>query len=245
MLSSSLSTLANIQRMPPRWFAQPLLFDNYAKVFTYIPFARMLLNSVEITVLATFGTLLSCSMAGYSFARLRYPGRDFIFMILLSTMMIPYVVVLIPHFIIFKTFHWIDTHLPLVVPAFLGGAFGTFLFRQFFRTLPPELDDAARMDGCGPFGIYLNIALPLSKPAIATMAIFSFQANWNSFIAPLIYINSMAKMPVTLGLAFFRGPTGDEWNLFMAASLMAVIPTIVLFVAAQDYFVRGVVLSGI
>ncbi|MGQ9554731.1 MAG: carbohydrate ABC transporter permease [Anaerolineae bacterium] len=247
MLSSSLSTLANMQHIPPRWFAHPLKPENYVEVFRHIPFFRMFLNSLEITTLSTIGALLSCSMAGFSVARLRFQGRDLVFMVLLGTMMIPYVVVLVPQFIIFKTLHWVDTHLPLIVPAFLAGPFGTFLFRQFFRTLPPELDDAARIDGCGPFRIYANIALPLAKPVLAAMAVISFQGSWNDFLAPLIYLYSPEKQTVAVGLAYLRQlpPLGTDWNIVMAASLMSIIPTVIVFVAAQDYFVQGVVMSGI
>ncbi|NMB45921.1 MAG: carbohydrate ABC transporter permease, partial [Firmicutes bacterium] len=203
-------------------------------------------NTILIVAFTLFGVLGSSSLSAYGFARLRFPGRDAIFMILLSTMMLPGVVLMIPQFVMFRNLGWIDTFKPLIIPHYFGGgAFNVFLLRQFFRSLPEELSDAARIDGCGEFKIYYRIILPLAKPALATIGIFTFMGTWNDFMGPLIYLNSPEKRTLALGLASFRSLYATHWNLLMAASTVMVIPIIVLFFGAQRHFVQGIVLTGL
>ncbi len=192
------------------------------------------------------GTLLSSSIVAYGFARLRARGRDVLFMILLSTMMIPPQVTMIPVFALFKLLNWTDTFKPLIIPNFFGGAFFIFLLRQFYMTIPIELDDAAKIDGCSYLGIFSRIILPLTKPALATVAIFSFMWSWNDFMDPLIYLNSRDKLTLTLALNRFTGMYGmTAWNLLMAASLVVALPCFVLFFFAQRYFIQGIVVTGL
>jgi multiple sugar transport system permease protein len=205
----------------------------------------LLRNTVWITALSMFGTLLSCSWVVYGFARFRFPGRDFFFLLLLATMMLPAHVTLIPLFILFREFNWLNTYLPLIVPAFFGNAFFIFLLRQFFMTIPTELDDAAKIDGCSYVGIWWRILLPLTKPALATVAIFSFIGNWNEFLLPLIYLNDESKFTLTLGLATFRGLYHTQWGYLMAASVTVLLPCLVVFFLAQRSFVEGITFSGL
>jgi len=192
------------------------------------------------------GTLLSSSIVAYGFARLRARGRDVLFMILLSTMMIPPQVTMIPVFALFKLLNWTDTFKPLIIPNFFGGAFFIFLLRQFYMTIPIELDDAAKIDGCSYLSIFSRIILPLTKPALATVAIFSFMWSWNDFMDPLIYLNSRDKLTLTLALNRFTGMYGmTAWNLLMAASLVVALPCFVLFFFAQRYFIQGIVVTGL
>ncbi len=245
LVSTSLKPASQVWVFPPIWIPTPVQWVNYATALTTLPFHRYLLNTTVIVTAVLVGTLASASLSAYGFARLRFPGRDIVFMLLLSTMMLPPVVLMIPHFIMFRTLGWIDTFLPLTVPAFFGGgAFNVFLIRQFFRTLPEELSDAARIDGCGEFQIYYKIILPLAKPALATVGIFTFMATWNDFMGPLIYLNSPNNRTLALGLASFRGLYSTDWNLLMAASTAVVIPVVILFFVAQKYFVQGIVLTG-
>jgi len=189
------------------------------------------------------------SICGYGFARIKFPGRDFWFGVALATMMLPYYVVMVPQFILFTRLGWQDTYLPLIVPYFFGGgAFNVFLFRQFFRTIPEDFSDAARMDGCTEFGIFWRIFVPLSTPVFITVAIFTFMASWNDFIGPLLYINSPDKFTVALGLATYRSMLGvgrTRWDLLMAASVTMTLPIVILFFVLQRYFIKGVVMSGI
>jgi multiple sugar transport system permease protein len=190
--------------------------------------------------------LASASFCAYGFARIRFPGRDFWFAIVLSTMMVPYFVLMIPQFVIFTRLGWIDSFLPLTVPFFFGGgAFNIFLLRQFFRTLPEELADAARIDGCNEFTIYARIMLPLAKPALATVAIFTFLNGWNDFIGPLLYLRSPENFTVAIGLATFRSVMRTRWDLLMAASTAMILPVVILFFFAQRYFIQGIVMSGL
>jgi multiple sugar transport system permease protein len=214
-------------------------------VFEQVPFARFIYNSFKVSILGVIGQLLTTSMAGFAFARLRFRWREPLFLLLLATLMIPPQVTLIPQYLIFRELGWINTHLVLILPFWFGGAFGTFLMRQFFLTVPQDLYDAARIDGCNPLRIFWQIFLPLSGPALATLAIFTFLARWNDLIGPLIYLNDTDLMTVTVGISYFIGQYYADTPLLMAASCISILPTIVLFMAAQRYFVRGVVLSGI
>jgi len=190
--------------------------------------------------------LLSSSFCAYGFARIRFPGREFWFGLVLATMMVPYVVMLVPQFVIFSRLKWIDTFLPLTVPYFFGGgAFNIFLLRQFFRSIPEDLADAARIDGCSEYAIYARIMMPLAKPALTTVAIFTFLGTWNDFMGPLLYINSPERFTLAIGLASFRSVMLNRWDLLMAASTAVTVPVIIVFFLAQRYFVQGVVLTGL
>jgi ABC-type glycerol-3-phosphate transport system permease component len=244
MLSTSLKEPATAIQIPPVWFPQPLVWGNYIRAWTILPFFDFTRNSIVYVVASLAGELLSCSLAAYGFARLPFRGRSFWFAVVLATMMLPSQVTLIPQFILFKNLGWLDTLLPLVVPTYFGNAFYIFLLRQFFMTLPTELDDAAKIDGANPLGVYWRIILPLAKPALATVAIFSFVFRWNDFFGPLIYLSTPEQMTIAVGLQLFRGQWGTDFSLLMAASTVAVLPIIVLFFFAQKTFVQGIALTG-
>lgn len=246
MVSSSLKELPQIFVYPPQWIPDPFRWDNYVVTLGKMDFLVALKNTLLITGLGVLGQLLSSSVVAYGFARLRFPGREFLFLLVLSTMMLPPQVTMIPVFIIFRSLGWVDTFKPLIVPAFFGGgAFFIFLLRQFFLTIPKDLEDAARIDGCGTFRIFWQIILPLAKPALITVAIFSFMNHWNDFMGPLIYLNSAHKRTLAIALQSFQGQFTAEWNLLMAASIVVLIPVLVIFFALQRYFVEGIVLTGI
>jgi multiple sugar transport system permease protein len=245
MFLSSLKTEPEIFVFPPRWLPRSPQWSNYIAVMEAMPFGWFIYNSFKISVLGVIGQLLSCSLAAFAFARIRFPGRETVFMIWLACLMIPYQVTLIPQYLLFRNFGWLDTHYPLFIPHFFGGAFGTFLLRQFFMTIPSELEDAATIDGCSRFGIYRRIFLPLSKPALATLGVFIFMSQWNNLLGPVIYLNTYEKLTLTVGLAFFRGQYTTQWALLMAGAVISVIPIMVIYAVAQQYFVRGVVLSGL
>lgn len=249
MVSTSLKEPAQVFRFPPEWIPNPVRWRNYPDALTAMPFGRYVMNTLIITVLNMVGVLFSASLAAYGFARLRFPGRDVIFWILLSTLMLPQAVVLIPRYIEFRYLGWIDTWKPLIVPNFfasgVGGVFYMFLLRQFFRTIPGELSDAARVDGASEFRIYWQIIMPLSRPALIVVLIFTFLDNWNNFQEPLIFLSTPEKFTVALGLASFRGLFTTQWHLLMAATTVTILPVVVLFLILQRYFVRGVVLTGL
>ncbi len=247
LLSTSLKIRGMEFTFPPVWIPHPAQWSNYYTAFfaSGLPFPNFMLNTVIITGANMIGVMFSSSIAGFGFARMRFPGRDKLFILVLSTLMLPEIVTQIPSYLLFRLVGWVDTFLPLIVPAFLGGsAFNIFLFRQFFMTIPVELDEAARMDGANTWQIYLRVILPLSKPVLATVAIFTFLANWNSFLGPLIYLNSLQKMTLAVGLLAFQGLRGTEWNLMMAAATIMVTPVLIVFFAAQRYFIEGIVTSG-
>jgi len=204
-----------------------------------------LLNSVKVTTIATIGQVVSCSMAAFAFARLRFPARNLLFFILLVTLMVPTHVTIIPVFFVIRQLGWIDTHWSLTVPWCMGGAFGTFLLRQFFMTIPMEMMEAAKIDGAGFWRIFWRIFMPLSGPALATLAVFTFMNSWNNLLGPLIYLNSQEKMTVTLGLTLLQGQYYSQWTLLMAGAIVSVLPTLLVFFAAQKYFVEDIVRSGI
>jgi len=246
LISSSLKDQGKIFTIPPEWIPNPVKWDNYAKVFDQVPFGRFYWNSVIVTFFSTAGNVVSASLVAFSFARLRFPGRNLLFLVLLATVMIPYHVTLIPTYVLFRYLHWLDTYLPLIVPAWLGGsAFNIFLLRQFFMRLSLELDDAARIDGAGPLRIYWDIVLPQSKPAHGVVAIFSFLASWNDFFGPFIYLNTTEKFTLPLGLQLFQSLNSTQWNLLMAAAVMTAIPCVLLYFVAQRYFIQGVVFTGL
>lgn len=246
MISSSLKGPGEVFLYPPVLIPNPVRWSNYPTALTAAPFNLYLRNTLFVTSMNIIGGVISTTMVGYSFARLRWWGRDVLFLICLATMMLPYQVTLIPQYVIFQSLHWVDTFYPLFIPAFFGIPFLIFLCRQFFSTIPRELDDAARIDGCGWFSIYWRIILPQSKPVIATCAIFLFNWNWNDLMGPLIYLNSQDKLTLTLGIAFFRSArSGTNWQYIMAASVFAVLPVILLFLVAQRYFIQGIVFTGV
>ena len=249
MVSSSFKLEQKVFQFPPQLIPKPFRLANYVEALTYKPFFIYLKNTVFLVLMNELAVLLAAPFCAYGFARIRFAGRDVWFVIVLATMMVPFVVMLVPQFVIFSRLHWIDTFLPLIVPQFFGGgAFYIFLLRQFFRTIPEDLADAARIDGCSEFGIYWRIMLPLAKPALITVAIFTFFGTWNDFMAPLLYLNSPEKFTLAIGLATFRSAlqTGrTRWDLLMAFSTAMTLPVVVVFFLAQRYFVRGVVLSGL
>jgi len=246
LLSSSLKQSGRIFQVPPQWIPDPVVWGNYAEVWRMIPFGLYVRNTSLITAASIVGALASSSIVAFGFARLRFPGRDALFLILLATIMIPSQVTLIPTYVMFRIVGWLDSYYPLIVPAFFGGgAFNIFLLRQFFMKLPLELDDAARIDGCSTFGIFRRILLPQSRPALGVIAIFLFMGNWNDFLAPLIYLNSPDKYTLALGLNMFRGTQYTAWHLLMAASTMTAIPCMILYFLAQRYFIQGIVFTGI
>lgn len=246
LLSSSLKSEGQIFVVPPEWIPSPVKWSNYPDVFRRIPFGRGWWNSTVVTTLATLGQVVSASLVAFGFARLRFPGREALFMVLIATVMIPYHVTLIPSYILFRYLGWLDSFLPLIVPSWLGGsAFLIFLMRQFYMRLSFELDDAARVDGASIWQIYTHIVLPQSKPAIGVVAIFAFLAHWNDFFGPFIYLNSTDKYTLPLMLRLFQSVESTEWAMLMAASVMTAIPCIVLYFVAQRYFIQGVVFTGL
>ncbi|MDI6829544.1 MAG: carbohydrate ABC transporter permease [Armatimonadota bacterium] len=246
MLSTSLTEASKVIVKNRSWIPHPVVWKNYKDALTVLPFHLFLKNTLIITISCIIGQVVSASLVAFGFSRMRFPGRDAIFILVLSTMMLPAQVTQIPTFILFTHLRWIDTLKPLIVPAFFGGgAFFIFLLRQFFLTIPTELEDAAKIDGCSPFGVYLNVAIPLSKPALATVAVFSFMSHWNDFMGPLIYIQSMENKTLALGLASFKTLHGTEYHLMMAASVAVLMPVLIIFFCAQKYFVRGIVMSGL
>ncbi|MBK8046634.1 MAG: carbohydrate ABC transporter permease [Anaerolineales bacterium] len=244
MVSSSLKPNYQIFATPPQWIPNPPQWQNYTEALTMLPFGRYVVNTAIITIAVIFGHLLSCTLIAYAFARLRAPGRDTLFIVVLATMMLPYPVTMVPLYVLFNWLDWINTFLPLTVPAFFGSAFYIFLLRQFFMTVPRDLEDAARIDGANTLQIIFRIMTPLALPAMVTVAIFSFQAAWNDFLAPLIYLQQPDLYTVTLGLQFFRSTFTTNWAYLMAASLATSLPMILLFFVAQRYFIEGISLGG-
>jgi len=246
MVSSSLKLQTRVFEFPPHLIPNPVRLQNYVDALTYKPFHIYISNTLLIVLINEIAILFTASLCAYGFARVRFPGREIWFSLVLVTMMLPGVVTMIPTFIIFSKLDWIDTYLPLTVPYFFGGeAFNIFLLRQFFRTIPEELADAARIDGCSEFGIFWRIMMPLAKPALTTVAIFTFLNGWNDFMGPLLYLSSAEKFTVSLGLATFRSVMSTRWDLLMAATTATTIPVIIIFFAAQRYFVKGVVMTGL
>jgi multiple sugar transport system permease protein len=246
MLSSAFKPEGEIFRSPPQWIPRPIQWENFPKSLAVLPFGIYYRNTALITAATMIGDVLTAAIVAYGFARFRFPGRNALFVLVLSTLMLPVQVTIIPRFVLFKWLHWVDTFAPLIVPAFFGGsAFYIFLLRQFIMTIPRELDDAAKMDGLGYVAIFRRIIIPLAKPALAIIAIFSFLYNWNDFFVPLIFLNSESHYTVALGLTSLKGHFFSTINLLMAASLIAMSPCVVLFFIAQRYFIGGVVVTGV
>lgn len=247
LVSSSVKEELAIFRYPPQWIPDPFKFSNYVEMWTARPFLVYLRNSLLLVLINEVAVLGSASLVAYGFARIDFPGRNFWFGVVIATMMLPGIVLLVPTFIIFTRLQWVDTFLPLTVPAFFGGgAFNIFLLRQFFRSIPADLADAARIDGCNEFGIYSRIMLPLAKPALATIAVFVFIGVWNDFTGPLLYLSkSQEKFTVALGLATFQTQFRTRWDLLMAASTAMLLPIVLIFFFAQRFFIQGIVTTGI
>ncbi len=246
MLSTSLKLDGREMMLPPQWIPDPVVWRNYYTAMTALPMPWFLRNTLIITVTSTCIGLLTASLAGFAFARLRFPGRDFWFACCLATLMLPSIVTLIPEFLLYRQIGWINTFLPLIVPWSLGGhALGIFLFRQYARTIPMDYDEAARVDGAGALRIWWSIILPLSWPVLTTIAILAFIHHWNDFLRPLVFLQDKDLLTLAIALRLFRSEYLVQWNLMMAASALMLLPILVLFFAAQRYFVRGIVMTGI
>ncbi|MBN1493183.1 MAG: carbohydrate ABC transporter permease [Candidatus Omnitrophica bacterium] len=248
MLTTSLSEARDVWRTKEFWWQgwvpTKFIYQNYIEAFQVVPFAKFYLNSIFVTLCITAGTVFTSSLAGYAFARLSFPGRDKIFMLYLATLMLPGVITMIPVFILLSKLGWIDTYWAIILPGIFT-AYGTFLLRQFFMSLPRALEDAAKIDGCSLFGIYFRIILPLSKPALATLTTFTFMGSWMSFMWPLIVLSSEEKYTLPIGIQYFKSLHSTDWTLLMAGSVMALFPILVVFIFTQRYFVEGIKLSGI
>lgn len=246
MLSTSLKLDGREISMPPQWIPNPIVWENYYRAVTALPMLWFLRNTLIIAIVSTAIGLLTASLAGFAFARLRFPGRDLLFSLCLSTLMLPSIVTLIPEFLLFRQIGWINTFLPMIVPWSLGGhALGIFLFRQYAMTIPRDYDEAARVDGAGAFRIWWSIILPLSRPVLATIAILAFIHHWNDFLRPLVFLQDQDMRTLAIGLRMFRSEYLVQWNLLMAASALMLLPILVLFFIAQRYFVQGIVMSGV
>ncbi|MHA7966675.1 carbohydrate ABC transporter permease [Paenibacillus sp. CAU 1782] len=247
MLSTSFKEPQDIFTYPPQLFPSTFKWENYMDVFSLIPFERFYFNSVYISLVVVAGTVFFASLAGYAFAKIPFWGRNFVFLVLLSAMMIPHEVTAIPMFLFMRDLNWIDTHLPLILlPIFgAGGVFGIFVMRQFFITVPTELEEAAMIDGCNRFRIYWQIMLPIAKPGMATLTIFTFVTVWNEFFDPLIFINTRELMTLPLGLSLFTDEVGTSWHYLMSATVMATVPLLLVFFMAQKRFIEGVAMTGL
>jgi ABC-type glycerol-3-phosphate transport system permease component len=247
MLSTSFKREAEVMVWPIKWLPDRLLWRNYVEVFTRAPFGRYMLNSTVLALVSIVGQLIGSSISGFGFARMRFPGREILFMVMLSTMMLPAWVVVVPHFMMFKVIGWLDTYLPMMVPAFFGSPFYIFLCRQAFLGVSAELEDAARIDGASSFRIFAQIFLPLAKPTLATIAIFTFYGSWNSLLYPLVYLRSQLKFPISLGMRMFQtaNPGVIHYPRMMAAAMVSLTPPLIMFFFAQRLFIQGVVMTGV
>ncbi|MBN1964571.1 MAG: carbohydrate ABC transporter permease [Anaerolineae bacterium] len=245
MFSTALKGQEQTFALPPEWIPNPARLQNFVDVFNEVPFARFLLNTAFLVVMNIIGQLCSVTLVAYGFARLRFPGRGFMFLLMLSTLMIPYQVTLVPRFILFSKLGWVNTYLPLIIPAFTGSPFLIFLVRQYMMSIPFELDEAAYIDGATRFDVFWRIILPLARPALTLVVVFTFVDVWNDFLQPLIYLNDPNMFTVSLGLSFFQGQRETNWNLLMAGSLMAIIPPLLLFFFAQKQLIGGISVQGL
>ena len=243
-VSTSLKTEQQTLTSPPEWIPNPVQWQNYPEALTARPFGRYYRNSFIITILSVIGQVISSALVAFGFARFRFPGRNILFIVVLSTLMIPFHMLIIPRFILFKYLGWLDTFLPLIVPNFFGGAFSIFLLRQFFMTIPLELDEAAKIDGANAFQRFWTIMMPLARPALGAVAVFEFMSTWQDFLGPLIYLSSDKNYTVPVGLAAFRNDYFTAWHLYMAAAAVAMLVPLIVFFFAQKYFISGVALTG-
>lgn len=245
LISSSFKEPSELFQVPVRWFPKAIQFANYEKMFNTIPFWLYLGNTVNIVIWNIIGSLISCSLVAYGFSRLRWPGRDKVFILVLVTMILPFQVTMIPQFLMFQKLGWVGTPLPLTVTAFFGNPFYIFLLKQFFSILPDELTQAARIDGAGEFRIFWQICIPLARPAMATVAIFSFMRCWNDYIGPLLYLSDNRQYTLSIGVQLIRSTLDPKWEVLMAAGVVMVMPVLVIFFLTQKYFIQGISMSGI
>lgn len=246
MVSTSFKTLDQVFTYPPKWIPDPFIWTNYPAALTVVPFGTWFLNSLKLAVVVTLGQIFTCSLAGFTFARMRFPGREALFLVYIATLMIPAHVTIIPVFVTMNTFGLVNTPWALILPG-LTSAWGTFLFRQYFLSSPSELEDAAKIDGCSFFRIYTQISLPLAGPVLATLGIFTFLGSWNDFLGPLIFLQSKDLKTITIGLLQFRAEYQGlgQWPVMMAGVVISTLPVLIAFVIGQKYFVRGIALTGI
>ena len=244
MLSTSLKTQYDAVKIPPVWIPDPPQWENYVKLFTEQPMFQFMLNTIKIVFFVVLGQLFFSSLAAYSFARISFKGRNVVFFFYIATLMVPGQVTMIPTYLMFAKAGLTDNHLALILPAFFS-AFGVFLLRQFFMSLPRELEEAAEIDGCNPFMTYWRIMLPLVVPAMLTLGVFTLMNTWNDYMGPLIYLSSPEKYTMTLGIAYFKGVYTTQWNLVMAGSIVSVMPILIAYLCAQKYFIEGIAFSGV
>lgn len=245
MLLSSLKDLSQVFIVPPKWIPDPFVWSNFKTSLTALPFGRAYFNSFYINIIVVASQLFTCSMAAYAFAKIRFPFREPLFVLFLATMMVPGQVTIIPLYLMMKSIGWLDSHLSIIVPAALFNAFGVFLLRQFFRGIPKEMEEAAIVDGANRWTIYARIMLPLVKPALSALGIFTFLGMWNSFFYPLIFLNTPEKFTVPMMLNLYRGMYSTDWTLMMAGASIALIPVLIVYIIGQRYIIEGVTLSGI
>ncbi|TDQ37406.1 carbohydrate ABC transporter permease [Aureibacillus halotolerans] len=245
LLSTSLKPLEQIFSFPPEWIPDPVQWSNYADAVNYIPFFQYLSNTLVITLLSVLGVLISCPLVAYSFAKLEWKGRNVLFAITIAVMMIPAQVTMVPLFMLFKSWGWVGTGLPLIVPQLFGVPFYIFLLRQFFMGLPDALRDAARIDGANEFRIYWQVMLPLAKPALLAVGLFQFIGSWTDFLGPLLYLTDPNSYTLSLGLQQFQNQRGSEWGLLMAVSTLMTLPIIVMFFFLQRTFIQGITFTGV
>lgn len=245
MVSTSLKPLTQVFSIPPQFIPEPIQWNNYVEATEYIPFWQYTFNTAVITVMSTIGVIISCPLVAYSFAKLKWRGRNTLFVITIGVMMIPAQVTMIPLFLLFNELGWVGTNLPLIVPAFFGVPFSIFLLRQFFKGLPDTLREAAKIDGASEWRIYWQIMFPLAKPAVLAIALFQFMASWTDFLGPLIYLTNEASYTLSLGLQQFQNQQGSQWHMMMAVSTLMTLPIIVLFFFMQKTFIRGITFTGI
>jgi ABC-type glycerol-3-phosphate transport system permease component len=245
MIRTALMPKWQVYQFPPQWVPAELVWSNFQSPFKIFSFGKWFLNTAQVALLSMVGTSLSASLAGFSFARLRFPLRDTLFVVVLATMILPEHIRLIPTFLLYSRLGWVDTYLPLIIPNWFAPAFFVFLMRQFFLTIPKDYDDAAYIDGCNPFSLFWRIHLPLSLPALGVVNIFQLTFIWNDFLYPLIFLHKERDFTVAIGLRLFQGRMSNNMQELMAASLLAVLPTLIIFFFAQRYFVQGIVVSGV
>ncbi|MCD6128397.1 carbohydrate ABC transporter permease [Candidatus Bipolaricaulota bacterium] len=250
MISTSLKDLNQVFTMPPQWIPRPAHWENYVEIFRLMDFGRYWLNTIIVTVGRMLGQFIFCTLAAYAFARLNFPGKDFLFFLLLSSLMVPFETLMVPTFVLMKKLGWINTYWALIVPHALGafgGAFNVFLLRQFFLTIPKEFEESAIIDGASPFRIFRSIMLPLARPALAALLIFSFRGAWNDFTYPLIVTNTDNMKVLSLGILGFKGLRAGmtQWHLMMAAATLSILPMILVFLVAQKYFIEGITVGGL
>src|SRR2546421_760368 len=244
LLSTAVKPTTELFVAPPIWIPSHLEWSNFSNAVNFFPFVQYLTNTLIICAGAVVGTLLSNSLIAYGLSRIQWPGRNLLFILLLGTLLLPYQVILIPLFILFAHLHWVDTYLPLIVPTFFGNAFFMFLLRQFFFTIPPQLGEAVRVDGGSELTIFARIVIPLSTPALAVVALFTFINTWNDFLGPLVYLRTQSKYTLSIALSTFLGQYGSQWSWLMAASALVFIPIVILFFFTQRTFIQGITFTG-